>query len=945
MKRLFGVRWVASLTLLASLLLGCSMVWGQQLDAMLKTPLPTDPNVRIGQLENGMTYYIRANREPRNRAEFYIVHHVGAILEEDSQNGLAHFTEHMAFNGTKHFPGKNLLHFLEKNGVKFGADVNAFTTTDMTCYNISDVPTTRKGLMDSCMMILADWSGDISFDHAEIDNERGVIQEEYRTRRNANWRAAEAKNKVLYKGSKYAERDVIGSLDLLKTFEYQTIKDFYHKWYRPDLQAIIVVGDFDVDEMEARVRNIAGAVKAHANPTPKQEYAIPQAEGIEYASFSDEEMPLARIELTYKLPPDAKKPKTIEFYRERLTRQLVISMLNSRLSELTQRPNAPFAAGFCGYANIVEPLDVFIAIGVANPGAIQNTLKAIATEMQRAVQHGFLASELVRAKQDKLRNAQSVYDEREKMSNSDYIFDYIDHFTAGSPILGAELDLQMTNALCQTIEVADVNAMVRSLMPSRDLLIYIAAPEGEKDAIPSQEQATALFNSVCDSTLDPWEDNEKNEPLIAELPKPGTIKKIKKEKKFGSETWTLSNGVKVVVKPTDYREDEVIMRGFAEGGESLVADEDVYSSQLAGSVATLSGVGNFNAIELEKLLAGKNVSVSPHIASSRATIEGSSAAKIEELECLLQLTHLYFTQPRFDEGAYNNFVERLHTVLVNQEKVPDALFGRRLTGELTQDAERAKPLSSESLKKMSLERMEAIYREQFSNAGNFTFVFVGNINPEQLKPLVNLYLGSLPTGTKLSWKDNGVRFPEKTRKLDFNVKMETPKTRVAVVYQGKASYDAPTQLALEAFEHVLDLRYTAEVREKEGGTYGVRTDASLTRRPEQAARIYALFDTEPSKANKLIPMIHDILQDALKAISQEDIDKAKQHFLKSYEERVRTNNYWVSVLSNYEQTGIDTYSDYKKQVESLTPSKLADAMQKIFRGAPYVEVVMRGYNQ
>lgn len=909
----------------------------------MQMPLPLDPNVRYGKLENGMTYYIRANKEPRERAEFYILHHVGAVLEEDEQIGLAHFTEHMAFNGTKHFPGKELLHFLESNGVKFGADVNAFTAHDMTCYNISDVPTTRKGLLDSCMLVLSDWSGNISFDHDEIDSERGVIQEELRTREDANWRANMAKMQMLFKGSRYAERNVIGTLEQLKTFEYQTIKDFYHKWYRPDLQAIIVVGDFDVDEMEERVKSYAGRIEMPANPAPKPEFPIPPADGLDYATYSDPEVRLTRIELGYKLEPDSKKPKTIEFYRNTIIRNLAVSMINARFGEISQQADAPFLVALTAYANVVQPLDNYILVAAAKPGEVQSSLKGLITESQRVRQNGFAETELGRAKVDLLRKVQKAYDEREKMSNSAYIFEYIYHFTSGKPSLGADLEMQLTNLLVPTISLEEVNEMAKLLMPAKDVTLFIETPEQEKEGLPTEEEAERIFNDIYDSTLEPWVDNVKNEPLLSENPTPGTITSIKKNRKLETETWTLSNGVRVIVKSTDFKEDEVIMSAFAEGGVSLVSDDDVYSAALAGAVLSMSGMGNFDAIELEKLSAGKQVSVSASLSDNQASLNARSSAKVEELEFMLQQTYLLFTQPRFDEKAYTVFMGQVATMLANQENDPNAIFSRRLVEEMTPGAVRTQPLTAAKLEKISLQRMEEIYKEQFSNARNFTFVMVGNINLEQLKPLVKMYLGSLPSGQKLAWKDNGVRFPAKNRKLEFPFKMETPKARVGVVYNAPAKYNAKNLVALEAIDHILDLRYTEEIREKEGGTYGVRVGTSLLRRPVGEARVSMLFDTEPDKVSQLIPIVHSVFQDLRREVSQSDVDKAKQHFLKAHAENVRKNSYWVNTIVEFETTGVDTHNGFEKLVNDLSPESVRKAASDIFSGAPNVEVTMMGY--
>ncbi len=914
-----------------------------QIEQMMKMPLPMNPKVKYGKLENGMTYYILANKEPRERAEFYIIHNVGAILENDDQQGLAHFTEHMAFNGTTHFPGKKLLNFLEHNGVKFGADVNAFTAQEVTCYNISDVPTTRKGLLDSCVMVLCDWSGEISFVDKEIDDERGVIMEELRTRRNASWRARDVKNRLLFKGSKYAERDVIGTLDLLQTFKYQTIKDFYHKWYRPDLQAIVVVGDFDADEMEARVKKMASAVRVPKDLTPKPKYEIPVAKGIAYGTYTDPEMQMRSIDIYFRHEPDFDKPKTMEYLYEDLVRAVTYSCLNNRFRELIQSGNAPFVNAQSYYYSIVHPMDIFGLTAVAKPGMIPQAYEALVTEAQRAVQHGFVASELARTVSDYVRTYQSRFDEREKQSNSSLVWSCLNHFTQNEPMLGIELESKIAISMLQGIELSEVNEMIKRMMPSRDLMVFISAPETEKANLPTEAQISETYNKICDSKLEPWVDNVKNEPLIAELPKPGEIVKEKTNKKFGSTEWTLSNGMRVVLKPTDFKDDEVQLYAVCQDGYASLAANDIYSAQLMATLGSMSGLGNFDAIELSKLTAGKMVHTSAGISRFLSAVSGESSAKIEEVELLFQLVYLRFMNPRFDEKAFNTMLDRVNTVYANKEKDPNSIFSRKLALLMNSDNERAEPLSLETLKKVDFERMKAIYKQMFEGAQNFTVYMVGNINLEQLKPLVKQYLASIPKGKEHSWKDDGLHYPEQARTSDFQQDMETPKTRVAMIYGAPAKYTLENQVYVDAIEHVLGLRNTEEIREKEGGTYGVSSSGILSSRPKGFVRMVMVFDTDPEKAAPLIPKVDEIFTNLNQEVKDEDVLKAKLHFQKSHAENIRKNEYWMSVLEEFDETGVDMHTDYDKLVNGLTAKNVQKAFKDIFGKSVHVRQVMRGY--
>ncbi len=932
-RRLLAIGTLAILSLVTS-------AQAQSMEQVMAMPIPHDTAVRIGHLPNGMTYYIRRNELPKNRAEFYILHHVGAILENDAQNGLAHFTEHMAFNGTKHFPGKKLLSFLEHNGVKFGADVNAFTNTDVTCYNISDVPTQRKGLLDSCTQVLCDWSGDISFEHQEIDDERGVIIEEWRMRRNANWRAMEAKNQVLYRGCKYQKRNVIGTLELLKTFKYQTIKDFYHQWYRPEFQAIIIVGDFDVDEMEARVKRMAGALPKRKDNVQKPEITVPPCKGVEYVLFTDPEMQMTRMELIYKLPPQSKVKKNVGTFREKLVRELAVNMLNARFSEIRQQPNAPFLAGGAGYVNFIEPMDNMLIVGISKPGEAKKTLKGILTESQRIRQKGYTEGELGRAKVEMLSGYEAAYKERNKTKNSAYVQEYMSHFTDGTPIPGIEKEMGLAQFLLQTIKLADVNAMAKELMPGKDLVLFIQAPDSEKGNLPSEAQAKALFDEVYGSTLDAWVDNVKNEPLVSEVPTPGKIVSEKQNKQFGTTEWVLSNGIKVILKKTDYKDDEILMNGFAKGGKTLLATEDLLSSDVATSLVSMSGLGNFSAVELRKLSAGRNASAGVGIGTNAISLHGYSTTKPEDIEYMFQNLYLHFTAPRFDAQAFETMMGHLKTSLVNKEKDPHANFMVHLQEVLSQKSPRRPQLKMQNLDKVTLKRAERVYKQLFANAGNFTITIVGNIDLKSIKPYVLTYLANLPKGEKVTWKDDGVRFPTKNVSDIYREKTEVPKTEIAVIFAGPAKYTLENLLNMGALEHVLSLRCTEEIREKAGAAYSVAEQGDLSYFPTQDAFMLFYFPTDPEKADIAVKLVDEIFTQAKRKISDDDVEKARKHFLKSHAERVRTNRYWANVIKKYEETGIDLSKDYEKRVKALTGKSLQKAAAEMFKKAVRVQIMM-----
>ncbi|PIE83782.1 MAG: hypothetical protein CSA07_05165 [Bacteroidia bacterium] len=907
--------------------------------SLMEKPLPVDTAVRMGRLPNGLSYYIRHNAEPKGRAEFYILHNVGAILEEDHQNGLAHFTEHMAFNGTEHFPHHKLIDFLEHNGVKFGADVNAFTTQDITCYNVSDVPTERSGLLDSCTQVLCDWSGSIAFAPEEIESERGVIVEEWRTRRTAQWRALSAMQQLLFRGTKYAKRDVIGDIELIKTFSHQSLTDFYHKWYRPEFQAIIIVGDFDAPAMEQRVLRMAGNIAKAKEQTPKPHITMPASKGLHYMAYTDPELPMVRMELIYRHPPLSEARKDHQFYRQDMIRQLAVKMFNARMSELSQQAEPPFLAAFGGYVNLIAPMDNSLFIAISPPGKAKQTLEGLATEMQRVRQNGFQATELERAKKSYLSGWEATYSEREKLPNRSFVQSYMDHFIKGSPIPSISQEMELTRRLLPTITLEEINASMRGMMPGMDVDLFIQAPESEKDKLPTEEEARRILEASHRKTLEPWMDRVEDKPLIAQMPRPGRI--VRQEKgPFGTDVWTLSNGMRIIIKPTDFKDDEIRIRGFAKGGLSTLPTEELLSAELATSIISLSGLGEHSGPELAKLQAGHRVATSVSIDDLEVGLSGISTTKPEDVEFMFQRLYLQLTAPRFEPASFNTLMDRLRTILANSEKNPDDIFSKRLRRVLSQDSPRRQSLEMKKLGEVTLSRAKHAYQTLLPNASGLTVSIVGKFNPDSIRPYVLRYLASLPKGKPTGWRDDGVRPPAERTREEFTQVMLTPKTSYATVYYGRGEYNADDLLHLEALEHILGLRYTEEIREERGLTYGVRQSANLRYFPEPLASMYVFFTTDPNLAREAVPHVHRLFEGLQKGISQADVNKAKQHFLKLYGEKVRNNGYWQSIILQRERNGIDLHTGYEARVKSLSPKSLQKTARRIFGKAVRVEVEM-----
>jgi len=917
-----------------------NLVFAQQGGVNWNTPLPTDSKVTIGELENGMRYYIRSNSEPNNRAEFYIVHNVGAILEDDNQDGLAHFTEHMAFNGTENFPGKGVLNFLENIGVKFGHNVNAFTGQDVTAYNLSNVPLTRESIIDSALLILHDWSSYIAFEDEEIDAERGVIREEWRTRRTADWRARQEKMKFMYHGSKYAERDVIGSIDVINNHKYETLKRFYWDWYRPDLQAIIVVGDFDAEMMEQKIQERFSKIPTRENTSPRPDFEVPDHKEPLVGIFTDPEITRTMVEVYYKHPVVPADQKNLGYYRDNLVQRLYSQMLNARYNELVQEDNPPFVFAYGYYGNIVRSKSAYVLMANARENEPVRAMKSMLEENYRLQQHGFTQTELDRAKADLLRSIENSYKEKDKVKNEDLVWEYFSHFTEGEPIPGIEFEYMFSQSIMPTIALDELNAKAKEWITDENMVIFITAPEKEKANIPDKEGLLAIYKEVKESTLEPYEDNVSTEPLVSEMPKAGTVSKEKKNDTLETVEWELSNGVKVIVKPTDFKEDEILLSAYSPGGSSLVADAEVPSAQMVSAITMMSGVGNHSSIDLEKMLAGKMVSVMPYVSENEEGFNGNCSP--DDLEEMMQLVHLYFTNPRFDESAYNAYMSRIKAVLQNAGSSPNSVFRDSISFMISDRNYRRRPMNIDLLDEVDFNTLQKIYKDRFADASDFTFVLVGNVNLDELKPLVETYLGSLPNiKRKETWKDNDIRFPKGETKNPFTFAMQVPKSSCFVAYQAPVEYNAQNKLYINAIDHVLDLRYTETIREDEGGTYGVSANASLSKTPINQAMVTMYFDTDPDKADHLVGIIHREFEKIVKeGPTEEDLNKAREYFLKSRQENLRENRFWSSAIREYYSNGVDVVTNYDEMVKKLDTQAVKKAASKFFDKTNMLEVIM-----
>ena len=905
-------------------------------------PIPKDPNVRIGKLENGLTYYIRHNALPEKQADFYIAQKVGSILEEDSQRGLAHFLEHMCFNGTTNFPGDALRVYLESIGVKFGANLNAYTSIDETVYNISNVPMVREGVIDSCLLILHDWANDLTLDPKEIDKERGVIHEEWRSRTGAMMRMYEKTFPVMYKDSKYAYRLPIGIMEVVDNFPYKDLRDYYEKWYRPDQQGIIVVGDIDVDQIEAKIKKMFSPIEMPANAAKREYFPVPDNDEPLITIAKDKEQQVPIIYLFHKhdaVPNEAKE--NIGYLAYQYINTMVAQMLNARLEELMQKPNPPFIQAFAGDQNylLAKTKDAFTGLAVAKEDGILSSTEALVREIERARQFGFTPGEYARAKADYLRLLESAYNERNKTQSSDYVQEYVENFLDNEPIPGIEKEYAIMNQLAPNIPLEAINQTMKQLVGEKNIVLAAFCPDKEGMKYPTEAELKAVLDKVRGEKLEAYVDKVSNEPLLKNKPKAGKVVK-KEDGKFGSRILTLSNGVRVVLKTTDFKADEIQMASFSPGGSSLFKDEDALQFKLLNQVVALGGLGNFSALDLTKVLAGKMASASANVSTNSEGVNGSCSPK--DLETMLQLVYLNFTAPRMDQDAFASFIARNKAALANKDVDPNAAFSDSIQVAMWNHHPRTISLNAEMLDKVNYARIMELYKDRFADASDFTFVFVGNIDEAKATPLLEQYLGGLPTiGRKENFRDNQMNIRKGHYSNDFERKMETAKSTVLMVSHGNVKCNLKNGLMMNMLGQLLDILYTQTVREEAGGTYGVSCFGQLSHFPKEEGIFQIVFETSPEKRVEMVKLIKQGMDQFIKeGPKEDDLAKVKEYMVKTYQQNQKENSYWKNILFDYYWENIDRNTNYPEVVKSITIKDLENFAKNLFGQKNLLEVSM-----
>ena len=907
--------------------------------------LPNDPAVKVGKLDNGMTYYIRHNDKPAQRAEFYLATHVGAIQETPDQDGLAHFLEHMCFNGLKNLPGKQMLEYLQGIGAEFGRNINASTGVESTQYMLNNIPVTREGIIDTCLLVMHDYSHFVLNEQEEIDNERGVIIEERRTRRNASWRMYEQNKQYMYKGSKFADCSLIGSQENLETFKRESLVNFYETWYRPDNQALIVVGDIDPDQILTKIQKLFADIPAPVNPKAKDVIKIPDNAEPIVGVVTDPESPNSEVTILWKSEPLPREFNNTDVaFLTEMIKDIVGGVMNERFQEITSKSDAPFLNGALMCSRICETCDVVLGDVAFKEGQVEPALKAFYTEVEKMKRYGFSDAEVQRAKDDILSRYERRASAADSRKNAEFIQPLISNFFNNTPYMEPATEYQLAKSIMQMVPAAAINQVVGQLITDENMVILYNGPKKEGLADPTEEQLLGIISAVKASEIAA----NAEEKIETEFVNPASLKggKVKKTAQLvkGITEWTLSNGVKVAFLPTEYKKDQVLIRLVMDGGQSLISTADLpsFESNVWSLFQSNTGVSKFNSSTTSKMLSGKQVNISPYISAIRHGISGSCQPK--DLETALQLLYLNFVDPRFDADEYNVGKQQIAAVLPNLLNTPNFKFQQEFMKTLYGGNPRNIVIDEDVLAKADVKVAERNYRKLFKNAAGAKVFIVGNVDPETLKPLVEKYIGSLPKGCKaLKWKDTGERFAQGVVVNDFKVDMQTPKNTVLQVYNNYGvKYSVAEEVNLDAAKFILDMIYTETLRESEGGTYGASVSTSIQKYPVDQALIQVYFDTNPSSSDKLRKLALDGLKKlAQEGPTEEQMTRVTENFKKNIPESRIQNSHWMDEIScYYNYNGMDYDAEYEAAVKALSAEGIRNAVASVLASGNEIEVVM-----
>ena len=911
-------------------------------------PVPVDTGVRIGKLPNGLTYYIRHNEWPEHVANFYIAQRVGSLQEEEDQRGLAHFLEHMAFNGSEHFKENGIIEFCRSLGVAFGRDLNAYTNFSETVYNVNNVPTTRQSALDSCLIIIKDWSNGLLLEDKEIDKERGVIHGEWAMRNNASMRLLESNLPRLFPGSKWGVRLPIGLMSVVDNFTYDALRKYYKKWYRPDNQAVIVVGDVDVDHTEKVIKELFSSIPLDPNAPKVEKYPVPDNYEPIYFVDKDKELTNNQISVNMKIDamPDSLKG-TMAYLINHFIKLQLRGMLESRFNELAQKPECNFVAAYGGVSSYTysDTKDAFKLSVIPKENKDLEALRDAVREIMRAKQHGFSASELIRSKDGFMSWIEKEYLNRDKRTNDNFGNQYSSHFVSNEPIPSIEDEHQFWNMISQMVTPEIVNQYANQVISVSDtnLVVYEFAQEKEGRFIPTADELRKTYEAARAEKLEPWVDNTKNEPLIAELPKKGSIKKTTENAALGYKELALSNGATVILKKTDFKTDEIQLTAFSKGGSCLYGEKDYSNLKVMSYMGNLSGLGNFSNNELQKALAGKQCEVGFNMNVTRSNVTGHTTPK--DIETFLQLVYLNFTSVAKDSLSYESFMGQLKLILPSQGLQPEYAFEDSLSTIIYSGNPRYKMLCEADINKISYDRCLEIIKERTANAANYTFVFVGNYDEATLLPLIEQYIASLPAkkADNVALKDVSTFF-KGNKKLDFKRKMESPKPQLANMYYAPAENTRKNDVLMRYTSEVLSNEMLKQVREDASAAYHCSASCgiNLTGSAPLVTLNTSAPISDPSKLDMAAELMKKIVNEAAEKVDPDKVTKIRENMLKEAEISFKNNNFWVSTIVDWKLYGKDNYTDYKKLIENVKPEDISSYIKNvILKGGNHAEVIMR----
>jgi zinc protease len=918
------------------LLLSFSSIFAQVTDQ--DQPIPNDPEIRTGKLDNGLTYYIKHNSKPEKRMELRLAINAGSTCETDAEQGLAHFCEHMCFNGTKNFPSNKMIDMLEEMGVKFGEELNAYTGFDQTIYMLR-VPTDSMLWIDRGFQVVEDWAHQVTMTDKEIDKERGVITEEWRLGLGADERMQQKYIPVILKGSKYADRLPIGKIEIIKTFPYDTLRSFYKSWYRPDLMAVIVVGDIDPALAEAKIKEHFNRIPRAVNAPVRVEYPVPGNREPLISVVTDKEASGFDATIYYKHPRS--EDVTYRDYRNQLIRSLYTGMLNNRLQEIARKPESPFLYADAGYGSFIgRSVDVYSLSVGAKENQIEKSLETILTENERVRRYGFTATELEREKKSMLSDYEKMAMEAGKTESASYADEYISNYLTGECIPGIKKEFEIVKTYMPDMTLDEINSAGQPWTTDENVVALVTAQQKDGIEVPDEQQIKNIIQSVKDKKIEPYVDSVPDVPLLSALPAATKVVKRDENAEFGYTELTFGNGTRIILKPTDFKNDEIVLSAFSPGGTSLYPDSDIMSATLATAIVTQCGLGDFSYTALQKKLSGNTAKLSPYINELSEGVTGTCSPK--DLETMLQLNYLYFTKIRKDDDAYNAFISRLHNMITPMRTNPQVIFQDTLTRIVSMHSPRVIALPTDAqLGQLNLDRAENIFRDRFADASDFTYIMVGNFKTDEVIPMLEKYIGGLPSiHRKESWRDVTPDFPKALVKVDVPVNSE-PQSSVAMVWKGDFNWNYMDRLCFTMLMDILEIRCRESMREDQGGVYEVSIDGGLSKFPKSRFTIQSSWECSPENIEKLSETMIDEMSKIMKSGPQEeDMEKVKETLIRERETKVKENGFWLSLLQNHYLTGdkIMSLDAFKKSVSAVTGDDIRKVADRYINTRSYVQV-------